>query len=90
MAMAAIKLLQKIVQKADKGKIKSLSEAEKKAKKRLLGSLGIAAEETAENVMEDESEEKQEKKFEGGSVGYKKGGRIDGCAIRGKTKRAYR
>jgi hypothetical protein len=26
----------------------------------------------------------------GGPIGYKKGGRVDGCAIRGKTKGTYR
>lgn len=26
----------------------------------------------------------------GGPIGYKKGGRIDGCAIKGKTKGTYR
>ena len=45
---------------------------------------------TIEKEMESPEKEDMEEMMGGGMLGYKKGGRIDGCAIKGKTKGTYR
>lgn len=45
---------------------------------------------TIEKEMESPEMEDKDEMMGGGMLGYKKGGRIDGCAIKGKTKGTYR
>ena len=45
---------------------------------------------TIEKEMESPEKEDKDEMMGGGMLGYKKGGRIDGCAIKGKTKGTYR
>jgi hypothetical protein len=58
-------------------------------KKREMGMPGTP-EDSITKIEIEKSKGMGDDMMGGGPIGYKKGGRIDGCAIKGKTKGTYR
>jgi hypothetical protein len=59
-------------------------------KKREMGMPGTPEDGSITKIEIEKSKGMGDDMMGGGPIGYKKGGRIDGCAIKGKTKGTYR
>ena len=59
-------------------------------KKRQAGMPGTPEDGSITKIEIEKSKGMDDDMMGGGPIGYKKGGRIDGCAIKGKTKGTYR
>jgi len=78
------KMLKEVPTDEDMGPIKRMVKKGMVKGSELLDRMGLTQESQYENKTK---EEMAVKKAKGGAIrGYKKGGKIDGCAQRGKTK----